>query len=89
MTIEEKVLEKRRWPAPPKTDVVDSLEEKDAEKKPLRGLRGLWKDLNIRVTDAKRRTGAKRRATPTPGPQGLVRLPSGQSRLKRGSFRSR
>lgn len=55
MTIEEQVLEKLRDLLPEKQkevlDFVDSLNEKNGTKKPLRSLRGLWKDLNIDITE--------------------------------------
>jgi EAL domain-containing protein (putative c-di-GMP-specific phosphodiesterase class I) len=55
MTIEERVLEKLRdLPADKQKvvlDFVDSLRKKNGSKKPLRSLRGLWKDLNIQITD--------------------------------------
>lgn len=55
MTIEEQVLEKLRELPPDKQkevlDFVDSLNEENGEKKPLRSLRGLWKDLNVHITE--------------------------------------
>jgi EAL domain-containing protein (putative c-di-GMP-specific phosphodiesterase class I) len=55
MTIEERVLEKLRdLPADKQKEVldfVDTLRQKNDIKKPLRSLRGLWKDLNIQITD--------------------------------------
>lgn len=55
MTIEEQVLERLRdLPPERKEEVlefVDSLREKNLAKKPLRNLRGLWKDLNIDITE--------------------------------------
>lgn len=55
MTIEEQVLEKLRDLPPEKQkevlDFVDSLNEKNGTKKPRRNLRGLWKDLNIEITE--------------------------------------
>jgi EAL domain-containing protein (putative c-di-GMP-specific phosphodiesterase class I) len=55
MTIEERVLEKLRdLPADKQKEVldfVDTLRQKSGIKKPLRSLRGLWKDLNIQITD--------------------------------------
>jgi EAL domain-containing protein (putative c-di-GMP-specific phosphodiesterase class I) len=55
MTIEERVLEKLRdLPADKQKEVldfVDTLRQKNGIKKPLRSLRGLWKDLNIQITD--------------------------------------
>jgi len=45
MTIEQQVLEKATrlssW----------NLKQKNGRKKPLRSLRGLWKDLNIHITE--------------------------------------
>jgi hypothetical protein len=56
MTIEQQVVEKLRDLPPDKPkevlDFVDFLKEKNGSaKKPLRSLRGLWADLNIRITD--------------------------------------
>ncbi len=55
MTIEERVLEKLRdLPADKQKEVldfVDFLRKKNGSNKPLRSLRGLWKDLNIHITD--------------------------------------
>ncbi len=55
MTIEERVLEKLRdLPADKQKEVldfVDFLRKKNGSKKPLGSLRGLWKDLNIHITD--------------------------------------
>ena len=55
MTIEQQVLEKLRDLPPEKQeevlDFVDFLKEKNGSKKPLRSLRGLWKDLNIDITE--------------------------------------
>ena len=55
MTVEEKVLEKlRELPLEKQKEVlefVDSLAENNGAKKPLRNLRGLWKDLNIEITE--------------------------------------
>jgi hypothetical protein len=55
MTIEEQVLEKLRDLPPEKQkealDFVDFLNEKNGTKKPRRNLRGLWKDLNIEITE--------------------------------------
>jgi hypothetical protein len=55
MTIEQQVLQKLRELAPEKKKevlaFVDSLaQESDAPKK-LRGLQGIWEDLNIEITD--------------------------------------
>jgi len=54
MTIEEQVLEKLRDLPPEKQkevlDFVDFLKERTARKAP-RSLRGLWKDLNIHITE--------------------------------------
>jgi Protein of unknown function (DUF2281) len=50
MTIEQQVLEKLRTLPPEKQkevlDFVDSL-KKNPETKPLRNLRGLWKDMGM------------------------------------------
>jgi len=55
MTIEQQVLEKTRDLPPEKEkavlDFVDFLREKTGAKKPLRTLRGLWKDLDIDITE--------------------------------------
>jgi hypothetical protein len=55
MTIEQQVLEKLCALPPEKQkevlDFVNSLKEKNGAKKPLRSLRGLWADLNIRITE--------------------------------------
>lgn len=55
MTLEERVLEKLRALPPEKQqevlDFVDFLKEQSGAKAPLRTLRGLWKDLNIRITE--------------------------------------
>ena len=55
MTIEQQVLEKLRDLPPEKQkevlDFVDFLKEKNGTKKPLRSLRGLWKDLNVHITE--------------------------------------
>ena len=55
MTIEEQVLEKLRGlPTEKKKEVldfVDSLNERNGTKAPLKSLRGLWKDLNIEITE--------------------------------------
>lgn len=55
MTIEEQVLEKLRELPPEKPrevlDFVDFLKEKNGTKKPLRSLRGLWRDLNFHITE--------------------------------------
>jgi hypothetical protein len=55
MTIEQQVLEKARDLPPEKEkavlDFVDFLREKTGAKKPLRTLRGLWKDLDIDITE--------------------------------------
>jgi hypothetical protein len=55
MTIEEQVLEKlRELPTEKQREVldfVDFLKGKNGEKKPLKSLRGLWKDLNINITE--------------------------------------
>jgi EAL domain-containing protein (putative c-di-GMP-specific phosphodiesterase class I) len=55
MTVAEQVLEKLRDLPPEKQkevlDFVESLKGKDGKKEPLRSLRGLWKDLNIQITE--------------------------------------
>jgi hypothetical protein len=55
MTVVEQVLEKLRDLSPEEQkqvlDFVRSLKEKDGGKPPLRSLRGLWKGLNINVTE--------------------------------------
>jgi hypothetical protein len=55
MTIEERVLEKLRdLPVDKQKEVldfVDFLSEKNGTKKPRPSLRGLWKDLNIQITE--------------------------------------
>jgi len=55
MTIEEQVVEKLRDLPPEKQkevlDFVDSLKESTGTNKPRRSLRGLWKDLNIEITE--------------------------------------
>lgn len=54
MTIEEQVIEKLRELPPEKQkevlEFVDSL-KKNGAKKPLRSLRGLWKEFNVQITD--------------------------------------
>jgi hypothetical protein len=54
MTVVEQVLEKLRELPPEKQQevlsFVDSLAE-NKPKKPLRSLRGLWKDLDIHITE--------------------------------------
>ena len=55
MTVKQQVLEKLRALPPEKQmevlDFVDFLKQKKGTKKPRRGLRGLWKDLNIDITE--------------------------------------
>jgi mRNA-degrading endonuclease RelE of RelBE toxin-antitoxin system len=55
MTIEQQVLEKLRDLPPEKQkevlDFVDFLKEKNGTKNPRRSLRGLWKNLNIEITE--------------------------------------
>jgi hypothetical protein len=55
MSIEEQVIEKmRELPHERRQEVldfVDFLREKNGVKKPRRSLRGLWKDLNIEITE--------------------------------------
>jgi hypothetical protein len=55
MTIQEQVLEKlRSLPPALQQEVlvfVDSLSQKNSAPKSRRSLRGLWKDLNIEITE--------------------------------------
>jgi hypothetical protein len=55
MTMEEQVLEKLRALPPDKQkevlDFVDFLKEKNGSSKMRRSLRGLWKDLNIDISE--------------------------------------
>jgi hypothetical protein len=55
MSIEQRVLETLRDLPEEKQkevlDFMDFLRQKNGSKKPLRSLRGLWKDLNIQITD--------------------------------------
>jgi len=55
MTIEQQVLEKLRDLPPERQkevlDFVDFLKEKNGAKNPRRSLRGLWKNLNIEITE--------------------------------------
>jgi Protein of unknown function (DUF2281) len=55
MTIEQEVLEKLRDLPPEKQkevlDFVDSLKEGNGTNKPRPSLRGLWKDLNVHITE--------------------------------------
>ena len=55
MTIEDQVVEKLRGlPAEKQKEVlefVDSLSEPNATNQPRRSLRGLWKDLNVQITE--------------------------------------
>jgi uncharacterized protein DUF2281 len=55
MTLEQQVLEKLRDLPPEKQkevlDFVASLKEKNGSTKLRRSLRGLWKDLNINITE--------------------------------------
>ncbi len=55
MTIEEQVLERLRDLPPERQEevleFVDSLREKSLAKKPLRNLRGLWKDLDLNISE--------------------------------------
>lgn len=55
MTLEQQVLEKLRDLPPEKQkevlDFVASLKEKNGSTKLRRSLRGLWKDLNIDITE--------------------------------------
>lgn len=55
MTIEEHVIEKLRdLPADKQKEVLDFvnfLREKNGGQRPRRSLRGLWKDLNVQITE--------------------------------------
>jgi hypothetical protein len=55
MTIQEQVLEKLRdLPPALQKEVlvfVDLLSQKNSAPKPRRSIRGLWKDLNIEITE--------------------------------------
>ncbi len=55
MTIEEQLLQKLRDLPPDKQkevlDFVEFLKEKNGTAKTRRSLRGLWKDLNIQITE--------------------------------------
>ena len=55
MTIEEHVIEKLRdLPVDKQKEVLDFvnfLREKNGSQKPRRSLRGLWEDLNVRITE--------------------------------------
>lgn len=55
MSIEQQILEKlRELPAQKQQEVlafVDSLKEMNGAGKPFRSLRGLWRDLNIDITE--------------------------------------
>ncbi len=55
MTIEQQVLQKLRELAPEKKKevlaFVDSLAQESDGPKKLRGLEGIWEDLNIEITD--------------------------------------
>jgi Protein of unknown function (DUF2281) len=55
MTLEQQVLEKLRGLPPEKQkevlEFVASLKEKNGSLKLRRNLRGLWKDLNIDITE--------------------------------------
>lgn len=55
MTIEQQVLQKLRELPPEKQqevlDFVDSLKKDDGTPKKLRGLEGIWADLDIQITD--------------------------------------
>jgi hypothetical protein len=55
MTLDDQLLETLRdLPPERKKEVlefVEFLKEKGAAKKPLRSLRGLWKDLNANITE--------------------------------------
>ena len=58
VTIEEMLLEKLRSLPPEKQkevlDFVDSLKSDGGTKKALRSLEGIWEDLNIDITEARR-----------------------------------
>ena len=55
VTIEEQVVDRLRELSPEKQKevlaFVDSLTANNGSKKPLRSLRGLWKNLNINITE--------------------------------------
>jgi hypothetical protein len=55
MSFEQEVLDKLRDLPPEKRkevlDFVDFLKVKNGPKKPRRSLRGLWKDLNVDITE--------------------------------------
>jgi hypothetical protein len=55
MTLEQQVLDNLRDLPPEKLkevlDFVDLLKERKGTNKPRRSLRGLWKDLNIAITE--------------------------------------
>jgi hypothetical protein len=55
MSFEQEVLDKLRDLPPERQkevlDFVDFLKAKNGPKKPGGGLRGLWKDLNIQITE--------------------------------------
>ena len=55
MTIAEQVVEKLRDLPPEKQkevlDFTEALRGKNATGKPRRSLRGLWKDLNVEITE--------------------------------------
>jgi Protein of unknown function (DUF2281) len=55
VTLEQQVLEKLRDLPPEKQkevlDFVESLKDKNGATTPRRSLRGLWKDLNIEITE--------------------------------------
>lgn len=55
MTIEEQVVEKLRGLSPERQkevlEFVDSLKQNNGSKQPLRSLRGLWKGLNVTITE--------------------------------------
>lgn len=55
MTIEEHGIEKLRdLPVDKQKEVLDFvnfLREKNGSQKPRRSLRGLWKDLNVQITE--------------------------------------
>jgi hypothetical protein len=55
MTIQQQVLQKLRGLSPEKQqevlDFVDSLSSESGAPKKLRGLEGIWEDLNIKITE--------------------------------------
>ena len=55
MTVAEQIVEKIRRLAPERQrevlHFVETLQEEEAEKLPLRSLRGLWKGYGVQVTE--------------------------------------